>query len=128
MIIIVITDDERTEVIKRAASEAMKKNTVALNRAISPSFENIILTCEQDDLIALDFRQKLLQTPQTTRCIEFIDYIRNIVEIEPSHLDTFLSILHKEGPLTSEVAKSVAKYCKYTIVIIIMMKVCSRWL
>lgn len=104
-------DDE----FQTAAREAVRKNIVHLNKAVSLSFENVILACEEKELIVSSFRQQLIHTPHKTRCIEFIDCIHNTVGLNPAHLDTFLSILHDGGPATSEVAKSVAKSCKFTL-------------
>jgi hypothetical protein len=93
---------------KRAADEAVKRNIVDLKNAISPAFEDIVLACKQEKLI----EQNYSSTNKAKRCSDFITHIRNLIDVQPAHLDTFLCILNGKDLHTSKVANSVAESCK----------------
>jgi formyltetrahydrofolate synthetase len=108
-------------VLKRAAKNAVVKNLIELNDAVSideGTFRNIVHGCT-NTLIAIAFSKELTETvaiPVTQRAGRFINYLSTTVGFKYDHLDTFLVVLCKYGGVCgTEAAKGVAKDYGYKL-------------
>jgi hypothetical protein len=105
--------------VNRAAKKAITDNLCLLNDELSKNvvvFHDVVLGCQQLDIITSKFGQSLRSTttptPLTTKASELVDYIQTSVSFNAVYLDEFLSVLVRQGckEAAEKVAESAKKY------------------
>ena len=103
----------------KAAKNAITRHVLDLTTVTDANLQTVILACEQEKLISPTITGTLLDgltgRSSRDRAHKLVNHIQSTVEIVPSSLDTFLSVLvdTAEGsPATKQVADDVATECK----------------
>jgi hypothetical protein len=114
-------DDYKEEILKKAAKKSLTKNISDLTEALSGSaFQDIVLACEQKELIQSSFKRNLLDTSSTRtidmKATELVSEMQSIVSFRPDCLDTFLCVLTQHGGIPGiTVAEAIAKDYGHTL-------------